>query len=151
MALLDLKNHIPVWKTTFNNTDIRNWLPGEGWTDPAWTPVDGWSEYLPDINWNAAGGGKWKNPPQKNTVKGNFKVDIPEGTYILSLAILDPAGNLPSLRFATSNYLKGGRHPVGMVDIGKNQCYPLPGDFVFDDPGSDNSLYYVFRKTASAR
>ncbi len=151
VALLALENHIPVWKTTFNNTDIRNWLPGEGWTDPAWTPVEGWSEYLPDINWNAAGGGKWKNPPQKNTVKGNFKVDIPEGTYILSLAILDPAGNLPSLRFASSNYLKGGRHPVGMVDIEKNQCYPLPGDFVFDDPGSDNSLYYVFRKTASAR
>ena len=76
-------------------------------------------------------------------VKGSFKVDIPEGkTYILSLAILDPAGNLPSARFATANYLNGGRHPVGMVDSGKKQCSALPVGFVFDNPAEDKSLHY---------
>ncbi|WP_372948985.1 DUF4832 domain-containing protein [Mariniphaga sp.] len=142
VVLLDAQNREPVWKATFNDADIREWLPGENWTDPDWIEVGGWSQYLPDQNWDATGNCKWEKPPQKNRVKESFKVDIPKGTYILSLAILDPAGNLPSLRFATANYLNGGRHPVGMVNVKKNQCYPLPADFNFDDPGSDNSLYY---------
>ena len=143
VALLDPKNHNPVWKTIFKNADIRKWLPGEGWSDPDWTAVGGWSEYLPDENWNAGGKYEWKKPPQKNIVKGNFKVDAPVGTYILSLAILDPAGNIPCVRFATANYLNGGRHPVGMVDLESNQCFPLPTIFSFDDPALDNSLHYI--------
>jgi hypothetical protein len=142
VALLDKETHKPVWNAIFKNADIRDWLPGENWTDPDWTEVGGWTEFVPDVNWNAAGEGKWKNPPQKNTVKEKFNVDAPEGTYILSLAILDPAGNLPSLRFATANYLNGGRHPVGMVDIDKKRCFPLLKDFMYDDPRADNSLYY---------
>ncbi|MEX0681772.1 MAG: DUF4832 domain-containing protein, partial [Balneolales bacterium] len=151
VALLDRNNHKPVWRSTIENADIRDWLPGESWTDPDWTAVDEWSEFVPDPNWNATGIGKWEKPPRKNTVKGKFKVDIPQGTYILSLAILDPAGDLPSLRFATANYLNGGRHPVGVVDIEKNQHYPLPASFAFDDPGSDNSLHYKISKTGSTR
>ena len=61
---------------------------------------------------------------------------------LLSLAILDPAGNLPGIRFATANYLNGGRHPVGLVSVGERRCDPLPEDFLFDDPFSDQSLYY---------
>ena len=118
-------------------------MPGEGWTDPDWTAVSGWSEYLPDSTWNATGKCEWKKPPQMNMIKGKFKLDVPKGNYILSFAILDPAGNLPSLRFATANYLNGGRHPVGMVDVGKKQCYPLPSDFPFDNPALDNSLHYM--------
>lgn len=143
VALLDDETHEPLWKATFDDADIREWLPGENWTDPDWTAVDGWSEFVPDVNGNAACEGKWKNPPYKNTVEGKFKIDVPGGTYILSLTILDPAGNLPSLRFATANYLMGGRHPFGMVDVGKNKCYSLPDDFSFDDPKNDNSLNYI--------
>ncbi len=143
VALLDAETHKPVWKTTFSNADIRNWLPGENWTDPDWIAVEDWSEYTPDMNWLTSGSCSWEKPPKINTVKGNFKVNAPEGTYILSLAILDPAGNVPSLRFATVNYLNGGRHPVGLIVVGKKQCYPLPTDFTFDDPGGDNSLHYV--------
>jgi hypothetical protein len=143
VALLDTKNHKPVWKSTLDKADIRNWLPGEGWTDPLWTAVSGWSEYIPDSTWNASGKCKWEKEPVKNTVKGSFKVDVPRGTYLLSLAILDPAGNLPSLRFATANYLIGGRHPLGLVDAGKKRCYSLPADFVFGNPEIDNSLHYV--------
>ena len=142
VALLNPETKIPVWKSTFD-TDIRKWLPGDDWTDPDWTAVSGWSEYLPDSTWNATGKCVWEKPPKKNTLKGKFKVDVPKGTYILSMAILDPAGYLPSVRFATANYLNGGRHPFGMVDFEKNQCNPLPADFQFDDPAADKDLHYV--------
>lgn len=145
VALLDPKTKIPVWKSTFD-TDIRKWLPGEGWTDPDWTAVSGWSKYLPDSIWNATGKCEWKKPPMKNIVSGSFKMDISKGeTYILSLAILDPAGHLPSLRFATANYLYGGRHPLGLVDLQKNKCYTLPSDFPFDNPALDNTLHYKIK------
>lgn len=142
VSLLDNKSLKPVWKSTFKNADVRNWLPGQNWTNPIWTPVTGWSEFVADTNWIAKGICAWEIPPEKNTVKESFKVDIQHGEYILSLAVLDPAGNLPSLRFATSNYLMGGRHPIGVVHIGKNRCLPLPVGFVFDDPAKDNSLHY---------
>lgn len=143
VAMLDVKTHQPLWKATFAQADVRNWLPGEGWTNPDWTAVPAWSKYIPDVNWNAIDKGNWTKPPQKNTVKGNFKVDIPPGNYILSLAILDPAGNVPSVSFATANYLNGGRHPLGIVDFSTKKCYPLPTGFNFNDPGLDKSLYYV--------
>jgi hypothetical protein len=142
VALLDITTHKPVWSSILENADIRKWLPGDGWPDPDWITVPGSSEYKPDPDWNATGKCEWEKPPQKNTVDGKFKADIPDGTYILSLAILDPAGNSPGLRFATANYLKGGRHPIGMIDFGKKQCHRLPADFPFDDPAEDISLHY---------
>lgn len=143
VALLDPETKLPVWKSTFD-TDIRNWKPGEGWTDPDWKATSSWAEKLADSTWNSTGVCKWAKPPVKNSVKGSFKVNIPKGKkYIISLAILDPAGNLPSVKFATVNYLNGGRFPIGMVDFGKKQCNPLPAGFKFDDPGLDNSLHYV--------
>lgn len=141
-ALLDPETLEPVWRSTFDSVDIRKWLPGEGWTDPDWTYIGGWSQYQPDVNWNSSGISEWAIPPAANRVEGKFKIDIPDGDYVLSLAILDPAGDLPSLRFATANYINGGRHPMGMVSVGENICEPLPGDFPFDDPKSDQSLYY---------
>ena len=142
VALLDIEDLKPVWKSTIVNADIRDWLPGENWTDPDWKEVPGWSKFLADSNWNATGKSEWEKAPEKNTVKGKFKVQVPKGSYILSLAILDPAGNLPSLRFATANYLNGGRHPLGVVDTKKNKCYPLSNKFLFDDPAEDSSLHY---------
>jgi len=143
VSLLDAKSLQPVWKSTFNRTDIRTWLPGSGWTDPDWTPVKSWSEFVADSNWNASGTGKWAHQPLVNKVKGSFKTGISNGKYILSLAVTDPAGNSPSLRFATVNYLNGGRHPFGIVDFDKKRCYPLEVDFHFDNPGKDNSLHYT--------
>ena len=140
VALLDKSSNEPVWKSTIKNADIREWLPGEKWTDPNWTAVSNYYEYA--SNWNENGMGEWENPPQKNTIEGSFKVNVPDGEYVLSLAILDPAGDLPSIRLATQNYLKGGRHPLGTVNTGSSQCSPLPEDFHFDNPSLDNSLYY---------
>lgn len=142
VALLDSLTHKPVWKTTMNSIDIRNWQPGEGWTDPEWKNVGSGQEYYPNENWISSGVAEWAVPPSRNTVEERFKIDSLKGTFILSLAILDPAGNLPSVRFATENYFKGGRHPVGKIDIENKHCYPLPMDFSFDNPAQDNSLYY---------
>jgi len=142
VALLNPETHEPVWRSTFDSVDIRKWLPGEGWTDPEWTPSGNWSQYLPNVNWNSSEISEWTIPPSENRVEGQFKIDLPDGSYILSLAILDPAGNTPGIRFATANYLNGGRHPLGLVSVGEDTCYTLPGDFSFDDPHSDQSLYY---------
>ncbi|GAA3750884.1 DUF4832 domain-containing protein [Terriglobus aquaticus] len=61
------------------------------------------------------------------------------GRYLLALAILDPASGLPSARFATSAYFRGGRHPVGWVSVGRPaSAAALPP---FDDPASD-TLHY---------
>ena len=142
VALLDQESLEPVWRSTFDSVDIRKWLPGEGWTDPEWTYVGSWQEYHPDVNWNPSKTSEWAIPPSANYVEGKFKLDVPDGNYVLALAILDPAGDLPAIKFATANYKNGGRHPMGLVSVGENKCYPLPGDFQFDDPYGDQSLYY---------
>ena len=87
----------------------------------------------------------WKNPPRTYTVSGDFKVNALAGTYILALAVLDPAGNVPSLRFATANYINGGRHPLGLFAVGGGEGGPLPNSFKFDDPYTDRSLRYIAR------
>jgi hypothetical protein len=142
VALLDSVTRKPVWKSKMDNVDIRQWLPGENWTDPEWKYVGSWQVYHPNENWNPSKTSEWATPPAKYTVEDKFKIDVPDGTYILSLAILDPAGDLPSIKFATANYLKGGRHPMGIVAVGENKCYPLSAGFQFDDPKAENSLFY---------
>jgi len=81
-------------------------------------------------------------PGTKNQIEGKFNVaDLSEGTYILALAVLDPAGNNPSLRFANSNYYKGGRTPIGKIGIGQE-----PEDqnlLPFDSLKDDHTLFYV--------
>lgn len=142
VALLDSVTRKPVWKAKMDKVDIRKWLPGDGWTDPQWNYVGSWQQYLPNENWNPLKTGEWTTPPAKYTVEDKFKVDLTNGTYILSLSILDPAGDLPVIKFATANYLKGGRHPMGLVKVGENKCDTLPAGFRFDNPNTDNSLYY---------
>ena len=142
IALLDSLSHQPIWKAKMDKVDIRDWLPGESWTNPEWNYVGSWQEYLPNETWNSSGITGWSVPPLVYTEEDHFKIDSLKGTYILTLAILDPAGNLPVVKLATKNYLKGGRHPVGIVNFNKKQCNPLPADFLFDNPGLDNSLYY---------
>jgi hypothetical protein len=98
--------------------------------------------YGPHTNWTESGILEWGTPPARYSESAEFNVEAKEGKYILALAVLDPAGMLPSLRFATKNYLNGGRHPLGIVDLKNNQCTALPEDFYFDDPGKDHKLHY---------
>jgi hypothetical protein len=142
VSLLDPNDRSVVWQQTFAETDIRDWLPGDGWTDPEWSHIGGWSQYQPDRNWmNGISG--WTTPPKTYKAAGDFKLTLPMGRYILALAVLDPAGHLPSLRFATRQYFKGARHPIGIVAVNQGNGGSLPEYMVFDDPAEDDSLHYV--------
>ena len=114
------------WKTTFQSVDIRTWLPGDMWDRTE---------------------KKYKIEPEKNQTNGKFLLpaDLPNGEYILALSILDPAGNVPAVRFAIKNYFRGGRHPNGKIGINNYIDNPELDNKVFDDLFSDRSLYYEIK------
>lgn len=123
VSLLDPNTKQVLWKKQLKDTDIRTWLPGDDWDDT--TNV-------------------YKIPAVTYTISQTLMLsDLVSGEYIFALAILDPAGNSPSSRFAIKNYYNGGRHPIGMVGI--NKCIEKfeldAGAFV--DLKSDKSLLYT--------
>ena len=141
VSLLDPQTRQPVWKTTFVAVDIRKWLPGT-FSDVGQGKLVGPEKRLQQFEW--ATGHQYDRPAQPNQVKGVFDVPptLPRGEYILALAILDPAGNVPALRFASGNYFHGGRHPIGKIGVGMLPAiWELPADS-FDDLRSDTSLFY---------
>ncbi|MEC8025333.1 MAG: DUF4832 domain-containing protein, partial [Myxococcota bacterium] len=142
VSLLDPDTKEPVWKSTFENVDIRSWLGGAGWPSPDWVPTSNWPVFYPSETWSDTPA-VWAVPAATHQIEESFDVVAPPGTYILAVAILDPAGMVPSVRFATSNYLTGGRHPVGLVAVQDGVGGPLPDGFLMDDPGVDSTLYYV--------
>ena len=81
-------------------------------------------------------------PGNVYTVKGVFTIPatVQNGSYTLALAVLDPAGNLPSLRFANTNYYSGGRMPLGRIGIGRQPTGTLGS---FNSLYSDHSLHYL--------
>lgn len=101
IALLDKATKQKVWGKVLSNTKISSWMPGEQWNSAKNT-------YLV--------------PAVENEVEEELTIDqtLPAGEYFLSIAVLDPAGMQPSLRFAISNYFEGGRHPIGIVGLGSN-------------------------------
>lgn len=139
LALLDPDTLEPVWRAPFEEVDIRDWLPGTDWPEPTWVEYDKWPGFV--AVW-PKGDLAYATPALPYSAKGHFTPDLPEGRYILSLAILDPGGNVPSVRFAIANYLRGGRHPIGIIAIGEGQGGPLPATFRFDNPHADRTLHY---------
>jgi hypothetical protein len=121
-AILDPDTHRVKWQTDLK-ADIHRWLPGDDW-DPQ-------SE-------------KWKVPPEIYEVDETVSIpsSIPEGDYVLGLAILDAqGGRLPSVRFAVKNYWQDGWHPMGFVGIGHApKQKEVPGPF-FEAP-RDETLHY---------
>lgn len=83
-------------------------------------------------------------------VSGSFTLpgSLANGTYTLAFAILDPAGNLPAVRFANTNYYNGGWTPVGKVGVGQAPSDQNLGSF--DGLKADNSLYYTMTTSTSA-
>ncbi|MFA6132956.1 MAG: DUF4832 domain-containing protein [Phycisphaerae bacterium] len=142
VSLLDANTHQPAWKSTFKNVDIRTWLPGN-FSDIGKGKMIGQDKQTHVFQW--ATGIDYDIPPQPTTVSGSFQLptSLPAGRYILALAILDPAGDLPSLRFATANYFTGGRHPIGWVGLDSDNPNPQLDDKMFDDLRADKTLHYV--------
>ena len=120
VSLLDANTKQPVWKGSYTNLDIRNWMPGDKWD---------------------AGNDTYAIPPELYTASQSFVPSgVSSGSYIIALAILDPAGGRPSARFAIKNYYHGGRHPVGRVGVNQEvDSFSVSG---FDDVQSDKSLSY---------
>ena len=128
LSLCDTKTRRPVWKSVFAGADTRAWLPGED-ADPKT--------------------GVYRVPAKPLRVAGTFAppASLPPGEYAFCLAILDPAGNLPAVRFATENYWRGGRHPLAPIAIMpasvKKRISLSPALlFPFDDPAADMTLRY---------
>ena len=46
---------------------------------------------------------QWLPGGAANDVTASFTPDVPAGTYTLAISVLDPASNMPSLRFANAN------------------------------------------------
>lgn len=123
ISLLDPESKEVIWKDTFKKIDIRRWLPGDKWnTDKPLYEVK----------------------PKIYQVRGSFTLSphVSQGRYILALAILDPAGMLPAVRFAIRNYFIGGRHPIGLVGVDRTVTSADLDSGCFADPVKDRTLHY---------
>jgi len=121
VALLDESRH-PVWQDAFKNIDIRNWLPGDEWN---------FEKSAYDV------------PAQTYSVSDSFNVSgVPDGQYILALAILDPSCNKPNILLATTQYFKGGWHPMGYVGVNTEISHPKIPVSLFQDQRDDDSIRY---------
>jgi hypothetical protein len=132
VALLDVKTRQPVWKNTFPKVSTSSWLPGDDWDEAAQ---------------------RYRVAPLAHRVSGRFRLPahIASGEYYLAVALLDPAGGKPSVRFATANYFKGGRHPLARVGLGLMAQDPTLKTQAFDDPNADRSLHYVVHGSPPAQ
>jgi hypothetical protein len=125
VGLLDPATAELVWSAPLNGVDIRKWLPGEDWDSEAF------AYRSPAVTFRESG---------DVTLPGNLK----KGQYIIALAILDRQGGMmPSARFATSNYFRGGWHPLGFIGIGETPKQAALENAKFDSPAFDDSLHYV--------
>jgi hypothetical protein len=79
-------------------------------------------------------------PDKTFLFRGSFQPTLAAGTYTLAVAILDPAGSAPSVRFANTNYYRGGRTPLGRVGIEMRPPDQVVGPFDLLKP--DTSLSY---------
>lgn len=123
VSLLDAKTHQKVWGKTLDNINISKWMPGDDWV----------------IEKDA-----YQKPASINEVKSTISIDkdLPNGEYIIALSVLDPAGMLPSLRFANENYFEGGSHPMGYIGVNKKPEKTLIDKSLFYDIQSDKTLKY---------
>lgn len=98
ISLLNAITHEKVWGETLDSVKISEWMPGENWS------VDN-NAYL--------------NKPNLYRINESLLLskDLAPGKYILAISILDPAGMLPSIRFANTNYFRGGYFPIGYIGL----------------------------------
>ena len=122
LSFLDEDKNV-VWRQKFSNVDIRTWFPGD--------------DYNKETN-------QYETAAEVYNVSASFEINktLKPGTFTMAISILDPDGDLPSLRFAINNYFNGGRHPMGYVGVGTDieQFEIPPNDF--DQMRSDHSLHY---------
>ena len=127
ISLMDPETREVVWKQTLKTPEISKWYPGDNW----------------DKTKNA-----YQVPAELYSVSETLVLpdNLKAGKYAIAISVLDPAGMLPSLRFAAFNYWNGGRHPMGYVGVGQDIDEYKIQLSSFDDLQSDKSLRYVIEK-----
>lgn len=123
IMLLDKNSKEKVWGKVLDGLDITQWLPGDEWDRTSQKYMEQAGEY-----------------EVRQTLE--LDADIPDGEYIIAVAVLDPAGMLPSLRFAVKNYFTGGVHPMGYVGVGKDLKEYSMKSSEFDNIFNDTTLHY---------
>ena len=123
IALLNSQTQEVVWSKTLQTPKTSQWMPGDNWDN---------SQKV------------YTQPAAINHIEEELTLDkkIDTGDYIISIAVLDPAGMLPSLRFAIQNYFEGGRHPMGHVGINTEPIYFEIPVSNFSDMRQDKTLKY---------
>jgi hypothetical protein len=123
IALLNAQTQEVVWSKTLQTPKTSQWMPGDNWDN---------SQKV------------YTQPAAINHIEEELTLDkkIDTGDYIISIAVLDPAGMLPSLRFAIQNYFEGGRHPMGHVGINTEPIYFEIPVSNFSDMRQDKTLKY---------
>lgn len=123
IMLLNKNTKAKVWSTILDNVNISQWYPGENWDDTA---------------------EKYTIAPQTYEVKRTLTLDknLATDEYIIAIAVLDPAGMVPSLRFATKNYFTGGVHPMGYIGVGKEISKYGIATSAFNNVYTDLTLHY---------
>jgi hypothetical protein len=124
VALLDVQTHQKVWGKTLDGVDISTWMPGDNWSIETES---------------------YQQAPETYRVSASTIIGatLPKGEYIVALAVLDPAGMQPSLRFANENYFTGGYHPMGYIGVDcKTDKREIPAS-LFNDIQDDTTLKYV--------
>ncbi|MFJ4286908.1 DUF4832 domain-containing protein [Paenarthrobacter nicotinovorans] len=134
VSLRDPDTNQIVWSDNFKKVDIRKWQPGSGYTAYNNKKDGSWSNSI--LNYTT--------PPKENSETGSFTLpeNLPSKDYLVQLAVLDPGGNVPSLRFAMQNYTEGGYHPMGYVGVGRAPTTTTVDPAKFDNPAVDVSLRY---------
>ena len=123
ISLLNSQTKEVVWSKTLKTPKISQWMPGDNWNNS--TKV-------------------YTQPATPNHVEEELTLDkkLDTGDYIISIAVLDPAGMLPSLRFAVQNYFEGGRHPMGHIGVNTEPIYFEIPVSSFNDMRQDKTLKY---------
>ncbi|MGN6419949.1 MAG: DUF4832 domain-containing protein [Pseudobacter sp.] len=123
ISLLNKRTKKKVWGKVLENVNISEWMPGD--------------------NWDKASN-RYTIAPEVYSIEKEISldVDLSEQEYVIAISVLDPAGNMPSLRFAVQNYFIGGRHPMGYIGINKElENYEIPS-MDFRDMKDERTLKY---------
>lgn len=127
IALVHKSTQLKEWSAVLSNVNISSWMPGENWD---------------------SGNNQYTQQAKSYTIEGDLAIpsDIAPGEYMLAISINDPAGNLPSIRFATINYIQGGRHPMGYIGVGQQIDNFEISRNLFVDLAADKTLYYEYKR-----
>lgn len=122
VSLLDPANKLPVYTALLPDCSVSDWMPGEEWQKDTQ---------------------QYAIPAQLYTVTREMALPetVKEGTYLLALSIVDPAGMRNAAVFLNAGYTMGGYTILGEIGLGQEpaQSGKNAGKLI---PESDITLRY---------